>query len=82
MHLTNSADDQNSAPFIRRKQQLIAKLARLVPGSPNSTGAILETDGTLATTPKTIAEALKKHWEPIFKSKQIDEQLLEEWIIR
>lgn len=79
-HLTSSNDEPNSAPVIRRKQQLLAKLARLVPGATNSIGAIKRNDGSLATTPTEIADALKNHWEPIFQNKGIDTEILDEWI--
>ena len=59
LHLTHSSDDPTSEPYLRKKQQLITKLARLVPGATHSIGAIQTDEEVLATTPKDIAEALK-----------------------
>ena len=51
LQLTHNGDDQSSEPYLRRKQQLMAKLGRLAPGATHSIGAIQTNEGTLATTP-------------------------------
>lgn len=39
-------------------------------------GAILTVNNELATTPASITEALKDHWEPKFQRPPMDGQLL------
>ena len=56
-----SGDHQDQDAQHRKRQQLITRLARLIPGTTNNIGAILTDNDELATTPTTIAEALKKH---------------------
>ena len=63
-----------------KKQQLVTRLARLIPGATNNIGAILTEDDELATTPTAIAEALKKHWEPIFRHRPVNTQMLHDWL--
>ena len=73
-------DHQDQASRQHKKQQLITRLARLIPGATNNIGAILTDDDQLATTPTAIAEALKKHWEPIFRERPIQSQILHDWL--
>ena len=54
--------------------------ARLIPGATNNIGAILIDNDELATTPTAIAEALKHHWEPIFRNKPVQSQILHDWL--
>ena len=75
-----SDDHQDHEAQQRKKQQLIIRLARLIPGSTNNIGAILTDNDELATTPTTIAEALKKHWEPIFRDRPVNSQILHDWL--
>ena len=76
----NRSDDQECDTHQRKKQQLIARLSRLMPGATHNIGAILTDDDDLATTPISIANALKKHWEPIFQQTTVNTQLLHDWI--
>ena len=75
-----SDDHQDQDAQHRKKQQLITRLARLIPGATSNIGAILTDDDELATTPTAIAEALKKHWEPIFQHKPVHTQILHDWL--
>ena len=78
---TQRYDDlQDQGAQHRKKQQLITRLTRLIPGTTNNIGAILTDNDDLATTPTAIAEALKKHWEPIFRHKPTDSQILHDWL--
>ena len=76
VRLSDNDDKQSSGTH--RRQQLIGKLARLVPGATNTIGAILTNDDELATTPTSIATALKEHWEPIFQRATINADILTE----
>ena len=78
VHLNDNDDNQSSGTH--RRQQLITKLARLVPGATNSIGAILTSNDDLATTPTAIATALKEHWEPIFQRAAVNADILNEWL--
>ena len=76
-HADNQPDQEAQH---RKKQQLITRLARLIPGATNNIGAILTDNDELATTPTAIAEALKQHWEPIFRDKPVQRQILHDWL--
>ena len=78
--LVNNADDNHNHDKHHRKQQLITRLARLVPGATHNIGAILTDNDDLAATPTSIANALKTHWEPIFQRSSVNTQLLQEWL--
>ena len=73
-------DHQDQDAQHRKKQQLVTRLARLIPGATNNIGAFLTENDELATTPAAIAEALKRHWEPIFRHKPTHAQILHDWL--
>ena len=80
LQLIHSSEDHTSEPYLRRKQQLVTKLARLVPGATHSIGAIQSDGDTLATTATDIADVLKRYWDRVFKSQPVDGQLLKSWL--
>ena len=63
----------------KKKQTIVAKLKRLLPGQPNTLGAIRQEDGTVTNEPEKMAEALCKHWRKVFSKKSINQELLVKW---
>ena len=55
MQMMQNSDDQSSQPFQRRKQQLVAKLARLVPGATRYWSYLI----ALRAEPATVPEAAR-----------------------
>ena len=70
----------NEPHYTRRKENLIRKLRRLVPGSTQAMSVMEDEDGTLAVEPTRHAELLRRHWAKVFSAKQIDTHLLQQWL--
>ena len=63
----------------RQKDCILKKLKKLIPGSSAELSAIQREDGTVTNEPAEMAEALKGHWQKVFKRKWVDRGILEEW---
>ena len=73
-------EDNNNYKTTTRKNNVLAHLKRLTPGSCTTIGAIETIDGTYATDPDSIAKELAAHWSRTFKRKPINRHLLSEWL--
>jgi hypothetical protein len=73
-HEGNAADTANV------KGSILAKLKRLLPGSPNVILAIQQEDGEVTTEPEQMAAALQAHWKKVFTKKEIDADKLQRWL--
>ncbi len=62
-------EDRRANEKSKRKQNIVSRLKRLLPGLPNTIGAIQKEDDTLAHEPQAMAEALVAHWKKVFKNK-------------
>ena len=63
----------------RQKESILKKLKKLIPGSSTELSAIQREDDTITNEPSEMAEALRKHWQNVFKRKWMDRGILEEW---
>ena len=78
--LNQESPDLPEAQISIRRQAISAKIAKLKPGGRRQLQAIKTSDGNVVTDPKTMAQALKQHWEPTFTAAPINEALLRIWL--
>ena len=77
---------ENSGPGMddqvrqRKKEQILTKLKRLVPGTTACLAAVQSPEGEIITEPKEMAELLRRHWASVFSRKGIHEAKLCEWL--
>ena len=62
------------------KKNILGKLKRLLPGLPNTLGAVAQEDGSITSNPAEMAKALGAHWARTFKRKPINVDVLENWL--
>ena len=65
----------------RKKENVLVKLRRLMPGTSNGINALADEMGNITTDPKAITSILKKHWEEVFQKSGIDEDLLSKLLL-
>ena len=63
-----------------RKNTIMQKLCRMVPGAAVGIGAMQDLNGRIATTPADIASVLKQHWSEVFKPKDVNNAALQIWM--
>ena len=63
----------------RQKECVLKKLKKLIPGSSAELSAIQREDGSVTNEPAEMAEALRSHWQRVFKRKWMDRGILQEW---
>ena len=64
----------------RKKESVIRKLKRLLPGSNTTIPAVRGEDGEVTADPQKMAEILATHWGRVFSDKPIDTEMLEAWL--
>ena len=64
----------------RKKEQILTKLKRLVPGTTTSLPAVQSPSGEIMTEPKEMAEVLCQHWRSTFSRTDINEEQLQGWL--
>ena len=80
--LVNGSHDDDPQYKARRKENILVKLKKLLPGAQSGLAAMLTTDGTVTTDPKDIADTLRDHWGHVFNRRPIDTDLLGGWLQR
>lgn len=78
--LRTSGLEQDDPLHTKKKNSILCKFNRVLPGHPNSIGAIHREDGTITNYPGAMAEAIVEHWRRAFDEKPIDVGLLEQWL--
>ena len=63
-----------------RKENIVKKLKRLLPGNTNTLAAMQTTDGDVTDSPEGMAETLKLHWGKVFGHKEVDFNAMENWL--
>ena len=64
----------------RAKRKYSHILYKLMPGRSGSIRAIQKRSGEFATEADDMAATLRSHWSGVFKSRGVDEQLLQTWL--
>ena len=64
----------------RQKEDILKKLKKLILGASAELSAIQREDGTVTSDPCEMANALRQHWQKVFKRKWLDRGVLEEWL--
>ena len=62
------------------RQQLMVRLRRLAPGRPLAVTAIRDQYGQIVTEAEDIGRELCRHWGGVFRARQHDRGLLQQWI--
>ena len=79
-HVENSESHADEQYRQRKKEQILTKLKRLVPGVTPCLAAVQSPGGDVITDPKGMADSLSKHWNTGFAGKQINECKLCDWM--
>ena len=64
----------------RQRQKNTKLIFRLSPGRGGSIGALEDSRGNLIIDKDSMAEELRRHWKETFTSRQIDRDLLRDWL--
>jgi hypothetical protein len=65
----------------RKKEQLLVRLKRLLPGASLGLKAVCDERGEVTSDPAQMAAILRAHWSKIFSNRPIDENLLQKWLV-
>ncbi len=76
------ADDQGKDPQYqaRRKEHILTRLKRLLPGASLGLNAICTASGEVTADPAEMANSLKDHWSQVFTRRDIDTAQLRTWL--
>ena len=77
--LETTRDSSNFSHKLR-KEQILTKLKRALPGNANTIQAMRTDDGEVTSDRSKIAHCLQKHWQHVFQRRPIDGELLERWL--
>ena len=55
----------------RKKENILTKLKRLMPGCSAGINAMSDKEGNVTTDPKEIAKLLRDHWAETFRKRGI-----------
>ena len=72
--------DMETFAWSQRKEHILARLRRLIPGASTSLSAMKDAAGNITADPEEMADILRAHWGSVFTKQNIDKQLLEKWI--
>jgi len=64
----------------RKKENILTRIKRLLPGSLGGLNAMRNEAGEITTDPKAIASILDLHWSKVFSKRGIDDVLLQQWL--
>ena len=64
----------------RKKENILTRIKRLLPGSLGGLNAMRNEAGEITTDPKAIAAILNLHWSKVFSKRGIDDALLQQWL--
>ena len=64
----------------RKKENILTRIKRLLPGSLWGLNAMRNEAGEITTDPKAIAAILNLHWSKVFSKRGIDDALLQQWL--
>jgi hypothetical protein len=68
---------------LQRKENLLRRLKRFLPGSSGEINAILDpATGAATTDPFDIGRILTNHWQQVFDHKNTDGNLRKQWLKR
>ena len=76
---TDSCDDQQRS---WRKEHILVRLKRLLPGDSLGLNATISEDGVVTTDPAEMAGILRSHWGKVFTRRPVDNTLLGAWLRR
>ena len=62
------------------KSNILTKLKRLLPGCSTTLAAMQRADGQVTDDVTEMANALKTHWERVFKAPAVDFDMMHEWL--
>jgi hypothetical protein len=66
--------------LMRRKENILVRLKRLIPGSATCLKAMCNSRGEVTTEPSKMADLLREHWSDVFKRTDIDSDTLQNWL--
>ena len=75
-----ASDVAAEGTYQQRKEHILTKLKRTLPGSTTSIAAMQVSDNCVTSDPDQIALALQQHWSKVFKREPIDAHLLRQWL--
>ena len=75
--LSNEAEWEEKT---QRKECIVKKLKRLLPGATTTLAAIQTSNGDIIDTPEGMASALRDHWGTVFQHKEINRDALSSWL--
>lgn len=78
--LESKAGGMDGEQAKRRKDHVLVRLRRLIPGAALCLKAMCDESGEVTTQPAKMAEILRKHWSGVFARKDIDETVLRRWL--
>ena len=64
----------------RKKENILVKLKRLLPGGATGIGAMADSTGEVTDDPKRIGDLLCEHWAKVFGKQYINREILETWL--
>ena len=64
----------------QKKEHILTRLKRLVPGSTPGLNAMIDEDGKVTAEPAGVASILRKHWAKTFTHRNIDRAKLDRWL--
>ena len=71
--LNNLRENMVEYEYTHKKEHLLTRLKRLIPGGCCSLQAMCTKNG-ISTRPEDIAECLKEHWSKVFSRKNVNLQ--------
>lgn len=78
--LTVDLKEERLSERQKARQQLMAKIKQLSPGTSGSLTAVRNAVGDICTDPAEIAEALRQHWSNTFSHRPIEEEVANTWL--
>ena len=72
--------DQDERQRQQNKENILARLKRLIPVAATGVNAMVDEDGHITASPEGVAGILKTHWAKVFARWPIDQWLLDGWL--
>ena len=72
-------DEPDFEALQRRRNRVMQLLARLAPGRSAALGGVVDRHGDILTDPEEMAQALRSHWQGVFRRRQHDDHALRRW---
>ena len=76
----HALDDVPEEEVPSAKESILKKLKRMTPGPGSGIGAMQREDGSICTSPEEIALVLRKHWQGVFKRKEVNTAAVQIWM--